>query len=146
MSFFPAKLRASDLTYWHIERPEPEHHGWEHCHEYNFYGIASIFPRSKAEIIDLHLELRMRKGAALKVSSSMPLEIGVKIKPHEPIEKACSFQIRRTEEIIVPPHGYIVVKFNHGEAKRKVKIRFDDNFRPPCDGSGWTRYFTLHPH
>lgn len=131
MSFFPAKLKAKELTCWHIERPEPEHHAWSHCHEYNFAGLIAITPRIKAVIAAFYLELLTDKETLKVDSSQIPPKTLSKVIPGEPIVEMCSFQIRLSEEIKVPLHGYVVVKFNRGEAKCKVSIRVDDEYRPP---------------
>ena len=131
-SFFPVKLKAKKLTCWHIERPEPEHHAWQHCHEYNFAGEISITPRIKAVVTAFYLELPTGKGL-LRVDYLQPPPPESRfpqITPGNKIVDLFSFQARLPSQIEVPLYGYVVLKFNRGKAKSKVSIKLDDEYRP----------------
>ena len=58
---YPIKLKADDLVCWRIERPEPEHHGWHHCYEYNFEGEISIMPRATVVISAFYISFQAEK-------------------------------------------------------------------------------------
>ncbi|MFZ7131880.1 MAG: hypothetical protein ACOWWR_05940 [Eubacteriales bacterium] len=126
--FFPASIKVYKLICWHIERPEPEHHGWEHCHEYNFHGEIEITPRIKDEFKAFYLLLRHNKKL-LKIDSLQPNELS-NVLSTRTFKNTYSFQIRLSDEINISSFAYIVLKFKHGEVKKKARVQFDDDYSP----------------
>ena len=127
----PVKVKVNELFYWHIEREEPPHHAWHHCHEYDFVGEISIIPRIEAIVTAFYLELPMEGGLTLKVKSQMvPPNILSKISPDEPITDNYFFQIRLENEIKMPSKVYVIMEFRRGKSKRKVLLKVNDEYRP----------------
>ncbi len=125
----PLKLKVNELTCWHIERPEPEHCGWSHCHEYNFAGEISITRRTEVTVKEFYLSLPMN-DKTLRVDSSWSPEGSLRLITNEKITNVYSFQIRRGRQLQMPSYAYVVMEFEHGKIKRKVRLKRDDNYRP----------------
>lgn len=131
--FFPVKLKIGKLTCWHIERPEPEHHGWAHCHEYNFACEFPIILRTEASITAFYIELLIGNTVLRVDYSSSPESRFPKIALGDRVANIYTFQVRLPNEIKVPPYGYVVLNLNRGKARKKAIIKVDDEYRPPLN-------------
>lgn len=122
----PIKLKVKELICWRIERQEPEHHAFHHCHEYNFHGQITLIPRSELAVIEFYLEIQTNIGL-LKVNTIDELP---KFISKKPITNMFLFQIKLYSETKVPQYGIIRLKLNRGKANKKVIIKLDDEYRP----------------
>ena len=123
-----AKLKITELTYWHIYRDGSPRNSGLLGHEYNFAGIFGIIPKAEDVIAAFYLELPMAKGVTLKVNTaSIPSELGTQVVTGKSIVKICFFQTILPTEMAVPMYGHVEVRFNRGvKARSKVDIRPDD--------------------
>ncbi len=139
MSFFPIKLKCSELSGSCIERQKDTMGFMPHCFEYSFTNEISITPRIKPFITELYLELPTNKDNPLKVPCvDCPRNEHLWLNPYtqrteykdlvgdvldKPLSGNFIFQMRLENRVMVPSYGYIVLEFEHGKkCKEKANI------------------------
>lgn len=133
----PLKVKIDELTCWHIERPEPEHHAWSHCYDYNFEGDWLITPRIEAVATNVYLDLLVEKvSVKIDYVRHSPEGDFFKFITGKKISGVCTFSIRLPKEIKVPSYGYVVIEFERGKTKKKVSIILNDEYRPNFERNG----------
>jgi hypothetical protein len=142
-SFFPIKMKVKELSWTHIEREASPNGFIPHCHEYNFFGVISMFPRIKAvPIYDVYLKFEVRKQVYKPHTLNTPQTDHIYLDPNsgiaiykdligdildKPIKGNFSFQIRLEREIAIPQNADITVERKRGKSKHRVNLKFVDN-------------------
>ena len=135
MSFFPAKIEVGKITYWHIDREEQPSHCWEHHQEYNFAVELYINPRIKAVTKALYLVLLVNNKTVKvnpRISDKLPEIVPTEKLANVPNPKIFNtyvLQLNEPNEVKIPDDGILMMEFNRGKFKRKVKIKLDDEYR-----------------